>query len=460
MPLRPYQAQVIVDIKEAMRRGHKSVLLQMPTGAGKTVVFCDIVKTASSRGKRVYILVHRQELLEQASQKLIENRVPHGLLTAGGVMNEQRVQICSIPTLARRLEKVPAPDFLVWDESAHLPSKSWASIFAKYSRAYHVGVTATPERLSGEPLGDFFTCMVQGPSVKKLTEMGYLAPLRHFAKEFDAHDVKVTAGDFNRGALAEKMAHSKITGDLVREYREKANGKKMLVFAPTIDFGEKLVKKMGEDGISSVMLDGMTEKGQRAHTLKMFREGKIQSIVNVELFTEGTDIPDLEVVALLRPTQSLALYLQMVGRVARIAPGKKEGVILDLAGNFFRHGFYDDHRDWTLKGKKEEPKGERIPSVKTCDSCFAALPPATKTCPYCGSVSLKKQRVIRTEKGRLAEIKREEREQKEKEKQRARRERSKNMKKLHTKEDVVAYGKEMGYHWRWAEHYCRVKGII
>ena len=431
-------------------------MLQLATGAGKTKTAADIVKAANQKGKRVYWLCHRKELVEQASGVFFENEIPHGLIVAGHDVSDHSVQVASIQTLARRLDKVERPDLIIYDEAHHLPSKTWASIYKTYKNAFHLGLTATPVRLDGKGLGEFFTHMVKGPSVQELISMGHLVPAKHYAKQLDLKGVKITAGDFNKAALSEAMGKAKITGNLIDEYREKADGKKMVVFAPTIKFCEQIVEELASVGIRAAMLDGTTEKGLRTVTLELFKRGGLDVLVNVELFTEGFDCPDIEAVAMLRPTQSTGLYLQMLGRLSRPAPGKKEGIVLDLAGNGFRHGLYDDDREWSLDMDVEKEQKEKLPSLATCEVCMGAFPAAAKVCPYCGSAKVAKQRVIRTEKGRLVEMKRMEKEKKEKEKRKKAKEKS----GLDCYADALKFARKQGYKAGWVDHYATAKGWL
>ena len=456
MQLRPYQQKIIDDLRAAMMGGHRAVCVQMPTGAGKTRTAAQMVKTAHAKGKTVYWCCHRTELVEQASQTFIEYEIPHSLIVAGQEMDESKtVHVCSIQTLVRRLHKIPRPDFLIFDEAHHLPSKTWAEVYKTYPKAFVVGLTATPKRLDGKGLGEFFTAMVQGPSIRSLIEAGYLSRYRYFAKKIDLKGVKRSMGDFNKAALAEAMGDSKITGDLITEYNEHCPGSRMLTFCPTVKFAERVAKEFNDAGIPAAMVDGGTEKTLRSMVIENFRKGDIKVLVNVELFCEGLDVPNIEAIGILRPTESLSLHLQILGRGLRAFAGKESAVILDHSSNCFRHGLPDDDRTWTLEMDEERgPKKETVPSLKTCQSCFAAFQPAARRCPFCGSEAVKQERIIRTEKGRLEEVRREEKAAKEKE----RREKARERGKIKNYADAVAFGEKRGYKPEWSRHYARAKG--
>lgn len=452
--LRDYQEKIISDVRAEWMAGRRSVLIVMPTGAGKTRVGSEIVHRSVTNGRQVLWLAHRLELVSQASAAFYHARIPHGLIVAGEEHENCNVHIGSIPTVVRRLERIPRPDIIVVDESHHAPSKTWKKILDTFKTAYCVGLTATPMRLSGEGLGECFEALVEGPNVAELIRQGYLCPYRYFGRKMDMRGVKVRAGEYARGEVVSRLEKSKITGSLIEEYLERAGNKRMLVFCPTIKFSEKMAAEFINAGILAAHVDGNTPENERTLYLENFREGRIKVICSVELFTEGLDVPAVEVIGMVRPTQSLGMYRQMVGRGMRVAEGKEELIILDSAGNFERHGLPDDPIEWSLEGTKKNDRPRERP-VSSCKFCFAVFYSGPKKCPVCGQARIVKERKIREEKGRLEEIKREERAMKAQEKKW----KSDNRKKIQSYEDAVEFGKRNGYKTGWAKYYCQARNI-
>ena len=218
-------------------------------------------------------------MVDQASEAFYGAKIEHGLIVAGAREDiSHRVHIGSVLTVGRRLDRLPPPDIVCWDESHHIPSKTWMKIFKAYDKAWHLGLTATPWRLSGEGLGECFEEMVCGPTVRELIEMRFLSKYRYFTRPLDVSGMKVTGGDFNKKAMAEKMQGSTITGNLIEEYREFADGKQMLVFCPTVEFSVKFAEQMTAAGIPAAHLDGETHALERGMILEKFRAKELRVV--------------------------------------------------------------------------------------------------------------------------------------------------------------------------------------
>ncbi|MFP4527697.1 MAG: DEAD/DEAH box helicase [Candidatus Kapaibacterium sp.] len=361
MQLRPYQIEAKRKVYQAFHE-HRRVLLTLPTGAGKTVLFTDICRDAYERKSRVLVLVHRKELIEQASEKLFRYGLRHGIIQPEYPYTPMRdIQVASVQTLVRR--KMP-PDIglVICDEAHHSRANSYRTIYDNYPEAKILGVTATPVRTSGAGFEDLFDDLVVGTSVRELIELGYLVKPQIFANplRFDLSKVKKTAGDYNEKALYEAMEEKFTYGDLLETWRQKAEGKRTVVFAINLAHSRQIVKTYQEAGIPAEHLDGATGSAERAATLRRFREGETLVLSNVGIVTEGFDVPAIECVQLVRPTKSLGLYLQMVGRGLRPADGKDRAVILDHSDCIFNHGFPESERDWTLKGIKKSKRKTKI----------------------------------------------------------------------------------------------------
>jgi len=453
MKLRNYQEQGMNEIRAHMLAGEKRVLYVLPTGGGKTVVVAHMIKSAAARGKRIWFVLHRQELLMQSIRAFHQVGVKHGIVASGmDVGADNPVQIVSVQTMAKRIGKYKAPDLIIIDEGHHAVAGSWSKIFDNYPRAHYVLVTATPERLDGKGLKGYADQMVIGPSVSELIQLGYLSDYKAYApSKIDTKGLKKTAGDFQKKELG--IRAKVITGDAVQEYKTKCMGKRAISFCASIDHSMHVVSEFNAAGIPAAHVDGKTPKDVRAKRIKQFKEGKIHVLSNVELFGEGFDIPAIEAVILLRPTESLSLHLQQVGRALRPADGKSHAIILDHAGNIEKHGLPDEPRLWSLDGKKERIKNEKETNtrVRMCPNCFAFLRASSGRCSECGSEEIiKRDMQIIQEEAELQELEL----NKIREKWLARRERS----EIQSYEDAVEFGKRRGYKPGWAKVYwqnCR-----
>ena len=356
---------------------------------------------------RAWFVVHRKELIDQSARAFKLEGLEHGIIAAGFPQNRsQLVQVAGVQTLARRISKQVAPSLIVWDECHHLAAKSWVSIFERFPRAFHVGLTATPERLDGQGLSAYFQKMICGPSVADLTAQGYLSPYKLYAPaNVDLSGVHRQMGDYARGELGQVMDKPKITGDAVQHYKKYCNGKRAIVFAVSIEHSRHVVEQFRAEGINAEHVDGETDPDVRDRAIENFKAGNIQVLSNVELFGEGFNVPAMEVAILMRPTQSTSLYLQQVGRALRPFEGKTTAIILDHVGNCLRHGMPDEDRTWTLEGHDRRAKQSvESVSVKICPSCFAAQEAGRPSCKFCGFVYEKSPRKVAEKEGELEEV--------------------------------------------------------
>jgi superfamily II DNA or RNA helicase len=286
----------------------------------------------------------------------------------------------------------------------HLGAKTWSNLFNSYPKAWKVGLTATPWRLDGKGLSDFFQVMVQGPTTRWLIDNKYLADYKAFAPVTpDLTGVSTSMGDYSKSELAERMGEAHIIGSAVAEYKKFASNKRAIVFAVSINHSQTIIDDFKSHGIPAEHVDGETPTHERNEIISRFRQGETLVLSNVGLFGEGFDLPDIECVILMRPTKSLSLYRQMVGRGLRPTANKSHAIILDHSGNIMAHGLPCTEIDWTLDGR---PKKQSEPSIKICQSCFAAMRSALKSCPQCGHkfhVEQKERKIIKGD-GELKEI--------------------------------------------------------
>ncbi len=402
--LRPYQTDLI-DRTRAALRTHKRVLLQLPTGGGKTLTAAFMVGAAAMRGKRIAFLNHRNEILDQSVVAFTSLDIPCGVIAAGYPTNlAEPIQVCSIDTLRRRMHKLPQFDFLIVDECQHAAARTWLQVLAHYPNAHVVGLSATPLRLDGKGLGDIFQSMVCGPTVAELMAAGFLAPFRAYAPTRpDLSGVHTKFGDFVHGEIEEAMDRPSITGDAIAHYQRLAPGKRAVVFCASVAHSQHVAASFQAAGISAAHLDGGADRSDRRATVAAFRRGDIRVLSNVDLFGEGFDLPELDCSILLRPTQSLALAMQQIGRALRPKPDGSPAIILDHAGNLMRHGLPDMDREWSLEARKKRRKAEPVIAIRTCPQCLSVHRPAP-TCPHCGFQYEAAPREIEQRDGELAEM--------------------------------------------------------
>lgn len=447
-----YQDRCIDGLRGAFRGGHHSPLLVSPTGSGKTVMFSYLAARLVESRKRVAIMAHREELTDQISATLGRFNVAHGMITAGQLYDRrQPVHVASVFTLARRITRVEVPDYAICDEAHHaIGASTWGKTIACWREANPalrlIGVTATPERLSGEGLGETFDTMILGPSTRELIDAGKLSPYRLFApaQAVDLSGVGTQAGDFKRGQLAGAMDKPAIIGSAVGEYRKLMDGAPAVAFCVSVEHAQHTAEQFRAAGYRAVCLDGTMEKGLRRDIVRDFGRGAISVLTSCDIVSEGFDVPGIVGAICLRPTQSLALYLQQVGRSLRTAPGKEAAIILDHVGNSTRHGMPDDSRDWSLLGRPKKKGSSDNVACRQCEKCFAVSPAAASKCRDCGAPFPVKPREVAEIEGELSEV----------EVARSRRQAAVDQAAAKTLEDLIALGASRGYKnpAGWARH--------
>lgn len=406
---REYQDAIIDKVRVKLRTV-KRVLVQLPTGGGKTVVGGKMIESAAGKGHSCLFTVHRRELIDQTTETFDDVGIRHGIIASGRPYQIlERVQVASIDTLKHRMNKganLFPPKFIMVDEAHHVGAAGWKAVLAAYPDAFVVGLSATPERLDGRGLDDVFEDIVIGPSTGWLIQQGFLSDYRAFAPGDggpDMRGVETARGDYVRAQTSALMDKPTITGDAIKHYQRLALGQSAVCFCASIEHSQHVAEQFRNAGIMAWHLDGTTPAGERSETIRAFRNGEIKVLSNVDLFGEGFDLPSLTASILLRPTKSLALYLQQVGRCLRKHPGKDRALILDHAGNIARHGLPDEEREWSLKGRDKKKKGGASLDARQCPMCFALHRPAP-ICPECGHVYGTQSREIDQVDGELKEI--------------------------------------------------------
>ncbi|WP_368270758.1 DEAD/DEAH box helicase [Ligilactobacillus salivarius] len=342
MELRPYQETARQKVQEEWEEGKKRTLLVLPTGTGKTIVFSKIIEDRVKKGERVLVIAHRGELLEQASDKLYKST---GLKTATEKAEQTslgsfyRVVVGSVQTLQRekRLNQFPPEyfDTIVIDEAHHAISDGYQRVLQHFEDANVLGVTATPDRGDMRNLGSYFESLAYEYSLPEAIKSGYLSPIKALTipLKLDLSNVKQQAGDFSTKDLG--TALDPYLEQIAEEMKKQCFNRKTVVFLPLVKTSQKFRDILNQHGFKAAEVNG--ESGDREQVLKDYEEGKYNVLCNSMLLTEGWDCPSVDCVIVLRPTKVRALYSQMVGRGTRLAPGKKELLLLDFLWHTERH---------------------------------------------------------------------------------------------------------------------------
>lgn len=396
--LRNYQLDAVEKIRAAFKRA-KSVLYVLSTGGGKSAVFSYIATSAAEKGKRVAILVHRDELLRQSARAFTEMGIPFGLIKPGEPETSALLQIASTWTLARRLDRWSKFDLLVFDEAHHLPSATFSSVCSHFPDAFKLMVTATPERLDGRGLKEFAEEMVIGPSMAELCDLAYLARCQAYAPlaPVDLSSVHTRMGEYAQNELEAVMDHSGITGVATEHYAKHLKGAPAVCFCVTLDHCQHVARQFREAGWNAAVIDGSMRSRERQSLIDDLANGRLNVLVSCQLLTEGVDVPPARGVILLRPTKSLTLYLQMCGRGMRPKPDGAPMILLDHVGNSLYHGLPDAPRKWSLDG--HEHRGGETP-CKVCPGCDAVLALGCQCCSECG-YEFSRERAPQQHEGKL-----------------------------------------------------------
>lgn len=448
--LRDYQDDLIARTRSAMRKARR-VLIQAPTGAGKTAIASFIVAETVARGQGAWFICHRQELVDGTSRTFKKYGIAHGFIASGQPMNLRALaQICSIDTLKNRLATMVPPKVAIIDECHHANAAGWALVIAWLvaNGCWVLGLSATPKRLDGQPLNDHFDTIVLGPTAAWLMERGYLSRYEIFAPDIpNMKGVRKSMGDYSKKETAEKMDKPKLTGNIIKHWRAKAEGMRTIGFGVNVLHSQHLAESFCQAGIRAAHLDGSTEKRQRSRIIGQYADGELEVLFNTQLFDEGFDLAsiagrdDVTIDALIDagPSQSEGKVRQRWGRVLR--PKDYPAIILDHAGNCMRHGFPDDDVEWSLDGteKGKAANDNAPPPPVVCESCFNAVrQPIPDLCPHCQARLRKEAKPIEEADGELKKLG-------EDDKARIRKERAREQAECKTLDELVKLGHQRGY---------------
>lgn len=377
-----YQIELIDGITKSIHRGNNSLVVQSPAGSGKSATMAEIAKRATDKNNRVLLFTHRKEIIDQM-RKTFE---------AQGV-DMQLVQMGNVQSLSRNLAKLYPAKIVMVDEAHRTMARSYLKILDNFPDALKLLFTATPIRLDGKGFDEVATDIVLGKQVKWLIENNRLAPFTYYAPpQIDTSQLKIkSTGDYDTDSITQAL-RPKIYGNVVEHYKEYAADTQAFLYAHNVEAAQKFANEFNSNGITAASVDGKTPKDKRDKIMADFKDGKIKVLTNAELFLEGVDAPDVETVMQVRPTTSLAMYIQFAMRSMRYKDGK-QAIILDFVGNVGRFGLPDEDREWTLEGKdkrtrKLEAAQRQIDNpIITCDACFGTFykkEMVDNVCPYCG----------------------------------------------------------------------------
>lgn len=425
--LRDYQAEQVRHVAEAMRNGSRRILVQGATGSGKTHVIATIVLAAFLADLRVVVLATRTRLVRQLHYRLGAFDVPHGTIAGAlpGLLNySARVQIASVDTLHRRAvvnEHIPLPgaDVVIFDEAHLSTADTRIGILDSYPGAVRIGFTATPARKSGRSLGAAFDVLILGRTIRQLTAAGVLVPTRIFntpivtTKELRSVP-KDNEGDYQQQALSELLSRPRLIGDVLENWLRIAKGKRTLCFAVNKTHAAALLDSFLRAGIAAEMLTDDDDEAAREEVIARLEIGSTLVVVNVFLLSLGTDIPSVECIVLARPTRSLTMYLQIVGRGLRPSPdtGKRDCILIDHGHVAENLGLPHSDFGWSLDDKRNASReAERqvkatTERMRACPECAAIWMTSEQghACPECSWKPLPGSKAIVAQEADLQEM--------------------------------------------------------
>lgn len=430
MKLRGYQQELVDKARESLKK-HNKIVIQAPTGSGKSAIFTEILSAVDKNKKKGWVIVPRTELLQQSSEHLKKWKTSHGIIApAKNESKAYNIHVVSKDTLIRRYDKIKIhPDLILIDE-CHIALERQKEIAEKFPDSKIIGFTATPERADGSGLSELYEDLICGPSIPWLTEHDYLSQLRYFSPPIQGLDkLRKKGSDYDANDLALLLEKNKVYGEAIKHYKTHADGKKALVFCRDVKSAYETAERFSAAGYNFECIEGKMSAKKRKMLLDGLKNGELHGLTNCEIATYGLDIPSVEVGIMLRPTMSRALYFQMVGRILRPFPGKTYAMIFDHVNNLFEHSepdypgippHYIEEIKWNFYGTKKRKsdkcktckyerkscpnKNEGIisrckwyefdpnsMSLTLCPECWLNVPATVKICPKCGAVLQKRK---------------------------------------------------------------------
>ncbi|ASN62125.1 DEAD/DEAH box helicase [Latilactobacillus curvatus] len=441
-----YQQRLVDKARLSLSKGSKGVLIVAPPGSGKSIVIAEIARLATQKNGRVLFFVHRQELVNQIRESFEKQSV-----------DMKHTTIMTVGKVVNRLGKLPKPTLIICDESQHSKAKTYMKIFNYYNDIPRLGFSGSPWRMSGEGFDDVYNDMVIGPDVEWLIKNHRLAPYKYYSVTTfnDAKLKKSSTGDYTNNSITEAMKPN-LYGDIVKTWKEKASGKRTIVYAHDIKHSKKIAKAFKDAGIPAMHADSKTPKIERDCIMSKFRSGAITVLCNVSLVDEGFSVNECECCIVARPTKSLVFNIQASMRCMRYVPGKI-GIIIDHAANYTRFGLPNTPHKWTLKDREKKKKSTNTAvetPIKQCAFCFAVIPAQSKNCPLCGhEVEIVQTEIKVDETARIEKIE-------SNFKLQADYIVTKKISELKSYEELKAYAKARGYKQGWIYFQAKNKGLI
>ncbi len=388
---REYQVEAVSMIQTEFRNRLRKILLVLFMGLGKTHVASNMIKMAVNNRKRVLFLAHRYELIAQARDKFISEGLDVGVIMDGfKEEREKPVQVASIQTLNNR--ELPIADIVFIDEAHRTFSQQYMKNLREYDAAgaYFIGLTATPFRTKrSEALSIFWEGAVRPITVSEAIEQGYVCQSKVYAcaRIVTAGMEKTARGEFKEQELMRAFDADDVYVNLITNYKLHIGRDRAIVFCINVDHSKKTCAALIEAGYRAVHVDSQTPKETRKRIIADYKDGFYDALVNVDMFTEGFDCPEIRAVVLNMATSSKSRYFQAAGRASRKIngdPSKKFYKVLDMADNTKRFGFVEDHYEINLDGQEKKKKKSGVTPVKDCPFCGFMMPVITKICPDCG----------------------------------------------------------------------------
>lgn len=404
MPDRPYQTRIIDQVRNSVRRGHKRILIVLPTGAGKGYVAARLIQESAKKGNSSVFFADQRELIHQIASHLTTLRVPARTIMAGVTDEYGSHEMYRDSVLAHLVAKdtlfarafrrdtlePPNATFIQNDEAHKSLAPTWQTVLEYYDGCIQLGWTATPIRTDGRGMGDMYTDMVVGATYADLQRDGYLVPVRVFAPHRpDLGGLKVARGDYSKASLEQRMNRDEMVGDIIREWREHSEGRQTVVFASGVQHSIHVRNEFRAAGISAEHVDGKMPDSEREDIIGSVRNGDTTVLCNYGIATTGVDIPGWKYMVCARPTKSFLLHRQMGGRIQRPLAGHAECVIQDHSDNCLVYGYPDEDVEWTLDTTekvfekhqaKQREKGQKDPYH--CEKCQTVY--RGPHCPTCG----------------------------------------------------------------------------
>lgn len=440
--LRHYQETGVQLLRESFAKGYKRTIMWLATGGGKTATFCFLINQLFHNKKKILVVIRRRELIFQ-TQKQIEKFT--GLKASIIMGNEKgfdpdsRIQVCSIDTISRRMDKPKYQflldfDFLIVDECHDSTSPKYKNFLNLFENKFWIGLTATPFNTGNKYLTDWED-IVNPITAKELKNEGYLVREKTYAPaKIDTNGLRENRGDFDQKSLAERASESKVVGDIVRTWLDFGHGRPTILFAVNKDHSRLMAEAFRQQGIPAIHQDESHSTQEREQAIKRLESGNVKILCNVNIFSTGVDIPKASCGIFARPTKSEILYVQQVGRVLRpykqcarceadcgaeencfrcgsrdFKNIKTDAIILDHANNCERFGLAFDTRYARIRPpehkKKKEIDSELDIKTKTCESCYAVYSADNSSCPICSHINAKTEREIKEEAGELQRVK-------------------------------------------------------